>query len=336
MADAPTNPATGESRPRTDWDIGKAMNGFFGGVATDEQEPDAEAAPDEGKAAEDGGTDEVEASGGEDAEPDEDEGTSEDPFTPLPLKVGGKEVVVESREEAIALAQKGMHYTQEMQKLRERETQLSSEHEQRSSELRQQMDQYKAALRTLSDVYGHVLDSEPDWNSPEMQKLKTEKPNDYLAIREQWDQLGAIRSELSRIEQEKQKESRKQWEGWLAEQKTALADKKPEWSDATRRQQDFAMIRDYATDVGITEQEIANLYDHRFWMILHDAARYRQAEAAGKTKREAVKSKVAEPGSGKGVNQGERRMRSTREHLKQTGDLRAAGDIFQDLMTRKR
>src|SRR5690606_28129186 len=127
-------------------------------------------------------------------------------------------------------------------KLRERETQLSSEHEQRSSELRQQMDQYSAALRTLSDVYGHVLGSEPpDWNSPEMQKLKTEKPNDYLAIREQWDQLGAIRSELSRIEQEKQKESRKQWEGWLAEQKTALADKKPEWADVTRRQQDFAM-----------------------------------------------------------------------------------------------
>jgi hypothetical protein len=307
------------------------MNGFF--TPADGQELEAEAAPDEGKVADDEEVIEDDASGDEQVDPDEVEETSA--FS-LPLKVSGKDVVIESREEAIELAQKGLHYTQEMQKLRGEQAQLASEREQVHSGLRQQVDQYATALKSLHETYGFVLGKQqPDWASADMQKLKAEKPTEYVQIREQWDQLGAIRAELSRVEQERQADEQKKFHAWVAAQQTALADKRPEWNDASRRQQDFSLIQKYAGEIGISDDEINNLFDARFWLILHDAARYRQAEATGKKKVVAT-SKTVEPGSGKGINQGDRRLRAERENLRKTGDPRAAGNLLQELMTRKK
>jgi hypothetical protein len=329
VAEQATNPV-GESAPRTDRDIGRMLNGFFPPEAG-EQDIQAQAIPDEGTIA--GDDDEVEeASDGEDAEPDDEE-TSPEPFA-LPLKVSGKEIVIGSKEEAIELAQKGMHYTQEMQRLRDEQQRFTSEREQLQQGVRQQVDQYATALQTLSATYGHVLGNEaPDWNSAEMLKLKAEKPQEYVDMRDQWDQLGAIRSELSRIQQERQAEQQKQWQTWVANEQRALADKVPEWTDAARRQQDWTLITSYAQSIGIQAEELSSVFDHRQWLILRDAARYRQAETAGKKKVGAVKSPTVAPGSGRNVNQGNRQLNQARERLRQTGDPRAAGDIFQTLMT---
>ncbi len=324
---------------RTMWDIGKALNGMFQPGATDtpteeqEQDIDADATPDEGMVAED---DEVvvEASEDEDADPESEETSAPEPF--LTLRVDGKDITIGSKEEAIPLAQKGMHYTQEMQRLREEQRQWEEARERESIGIRQQREQYVTALQTLSSVYGHVLGSEPpNWASDEMATLKRERPDEYVALREQWDQLGAIRSEIARHQREEQEKQQKQFAGWVQQQQSALADKRPEWSDPTRRQQDYTLIRDYALGQGVTEQEIGALFDHRFWLILHDAARYRKAESAGKSTRPQA-SKTAEPGSGKGVNAGNRKYSDTRNALKKTGDPRAAGAIFQDMMTKRR
>jgi hypothetical protein len=141
-----TNPTRESERPRTDWDIGKAMNALFVDPA---EELEAKEAPVEDKATED---EEVvvddEASGDEPADPDAEE-TPADSFA-LPLKVSGKEIVIESRDEAIELAQKGMHYTQEMQRLRDEQQRFTSEREQLQQGVRQQVDQYATALQTLS------------------------------------------------------------------------------------------------------------------------------------------------------------------------------------------
>lgn len=329
MPEQQTTPQPRESAPRTDWDIGKAMNGLFGGPAVAETPSDE--APEEGTAALDG--EEQDVTEGEDAG-QQDEGTPEDkPF--LVAKVDGKDIPVKSAEEAIPLVQKGLHYTQEMQKLRDEQRRFENERETMTTGLRHKESQYSAALETLSQTYGFVLgQSAPDWASPEMQQLKAEKPSEYLAIREQWDQLGAIRSELGRINREKQEAQQKEMQAWVKSQQEALAEKAPEWADPSRRQQDYTAIRDYAAAYGVTEPELANLFDHRYWLILRDAARYKQAEAAGKTKREAVASKTAEPGSGKNVNQGERGLRAQRERLRETGDVRVAGDLLHHMMTK--
>lgn len=328
MAEQTTNPV-GESAPRTDRDIGRALNGFFPGA--DEPQIEAHAAPDEGTVADDDDALD-EASEGEDADPDA-ETTSTDAFS-LPLVVNGQQILIESKEEAIELAQKGKHYTQEMQKLRDEQQRFASEREQLQQGVRQRENQYATALQTLSETYGHVLGNQaPDWNSPEMLKLKAENLPEFTQIRDQWDQLGAIRSELSRIQQEQHAEQQKQFQQYAEKEFSALMEKVPEWTDQTRRQQDYNMIAAYAQSLGVPPEALGRVYDHTQWLILRDAARYRQAETAGKQKREAVKSQTAAPGSGKNVNQGNRTIRETREELRRTGDPRAAGRLLDNIMT---
>jgi hypothetical protein len=311
-------------------------NLFLGDVATEEKDEvlDTEVAPDEDKATEDEQTEET-SEGDEDAEPEAEETSEVGPF--LTLVVDGKEVPIQSKEEVIPLAQKGMHYTQEMQRLREEQRKWEGEREQMAQGLKGQVSQYASALQVLSDTYGAVLGKDqPDWSSKEMQELKEKNPKAYLTTREQWDQLGAIRSELGRVAKERQDEEQKRFQGWVQKEADAVREKRPEWTDPTKRQQDFSLISEYAGQIGITPEEINNLYDHRFWLVLHDAARFRKAEATSKTKVGTVKAKTAEPGRGKGVNTGDRFLRSERERLRETGDERAAGNLLQHMMTQKR
>ncbi len=315
--------------PTGDWEIGKAMNAFLSPVATKEEQSEEapyEVMPESGD----------EEQGEEQEEGDEQEETSEvEPF--MVLKVDGKDIVVDSKEEAVRLAQKGRHYSQEMERLNEERTKWEGEREQITHGLRAREDQYATALKALNDTYGFVLGGQaPDWTSPEMLTLRQNDPDAYLARREQWDQLSAIQSELGRIAKERQADDQKKHQKWLKEQQTALAAEKPEWLDSTRREQDFNLIREYGTSQGLTEQEIGNMFDHRFWKILHDAARYRQAEANGKQKREKTESKTVAPGTGQNVNQGDRKQRETFKRLQKTGDVRAAGDIFQQMMTKRK
>lgn len=320
--------------PRTEWEIGKAMGALFGAPATDEQETATPEATQDVLGKTEGDEDEVrDPSDEEQNEDSAAEATSSEPF--LTLNVSGQAITVGSKDEAIALAQQGVHYSQKMEAARQQEAKRADEHAQALAGVRAKESQYDTALQTLRSVYGHVLgDNRPDWASAEMQKLRAEKPEDYLAMREQWDQLDAIRGEVGRINRERQEQEEKRFGDWVRGEQEALAAKVPEWADAARRTQDYAAIRDYAVSYGVKEEELGNLFDHRYWLILRDAARYKQAEATGKTKREATATKAAEPGSGKNVNQGDRNIRAARERLRETGDERAAASLFNHMMTK--
>lgn len=345
MADETTRQERSPKRPLSIWDVGEQMGDFFPGQADEQpdEEPDAESTEQEAADAEElpeqeqpeaeAGEEDEDVSEDEDAEP-EAEDTSEG-FR-LNLTVDGEEVVVEDEEEARSLAQRGMHYTKEMQALREEQREWESEKQEITAELRQEQNQYKAALDTLEQTFAGVLGDEPDWTSPEIQRLREENPRQYAQLRDQWDQLRTIRAEQQRISREQQEEYQKQAQQWVQDQQDKLRSKKPEWTDASKRDEDFSKMRDYALEIGVSDEELNNLYDHRFWIVLHDAARYRQAQSSGKKQAQAAKSKKksAKPGSGGNKTDTKRRKhRKLRERLRETGDVNAAGAIFQDMMT---
>lgn len=348
MADEPTNPDDGSQRPRSLYDTGKAMNSFFdppsgdGAESEDADSPEpTEQGPQDLQADEDLATaeeveseeleDEQDMSEGEDAEPEGEE-TSDEPF--MTLTVNGEEVTVDDPDEARSLAQKGAHYTQEMQKLREEQRNWQSEREQVANQLRQQEQQYTQALESLEQTFGAVLGNEqPDWHSEEMQRLRQEKPQEYAELRAQWDQLGAIQAERERVERERQQEQMEKLQEYQREQYQQLEQKKPEWTDPQTRQKDISMMEDYARSLGFKDEELANVVDHRFLLVLHDAARYQQARETGtETAKKKGASKTASPGNGKKVNAGNRKFRKKREALKETGDVRQAGDLLQEIM----
>lgn len=347
MPEESTNPG-GSRESLSTYEAGKALNSLFDhpdnpesemdeepeGEQTEEQ--DVESAEDldvevEEVEAEDA-TEEQDMSDGEDAEP-EDEDASDKPFLEG-LVVNGQETSVETEEEARSLAQKGLHYTQEMQQLREEQRTWQEEREQISESLTQKETQYEQALGALEQTFGAVLgDEQPDWHSEEMVRMMQERPKEYAELRAQWDQLGAIQAERQRIARERQEKQQKQFQEWRQQQAEALEQKKPEWTDPTKRQAAVSMMTDYARSQGFSDDELQNVHDHRFLLVLHDAARYREAQATGKeTAKKKAKSKTAEPGNGKKVNAGNRKYRKRREALKERGDVRDAGALFNELL----
>ena len=84
---------------------------------------------------------------------------------------------------------------------------------------------------------------------------------------------------------------RKQQE-WRKSQRELLTQKIPEWSDSSKAAAEQRQIAEYAIGLGYEPSELSELFDHRALLVLRDAARYAQAEAA----RKAAKAKqVNEP-----------------------------------------
>lgn len=317
-----TNP---QGSRRSNREVAKAMEGLFAEpeqVAVAEEPDDAEELEEspeelegeveEQEVDEEEIVDDEDADPGEDAEPEDEEPSGEFEWE---LTVNGQKQTIADEEEARSLAQRGLHYTQEMQALREEQRNFQSERQAITAQLRQKENEYAQALTALEQTFGPVLGEEPDWN-----ELYSENPEQYAHMRAQWDQLSAIKAEQQRIAAERQKEHAEQMQARLQKELDELTAKVPEWSDDDKRKADIDMIRDYANSIGYSDQEIASIWNHRDFLVLRDAARYRQAQQAGKKEAKKAASKTVEPGKSKGpVNQKTRRYKQQRKRAKKTG-----------------
>jgi hypothetical protein len=321
-----TNP---EGSRRSNREVTRDLAALFMGEQEPEevQEADGDDLDDEEIVAEgddEGG--EVEEEDGEDAEP-EDESEPSDAIN-WTLTVNGQEHAITDAEEARSLAQRGLHYTKEMQALRDEQRQWESEKQAITAQIRQKEEQYVGALKSLEQTFAPVLGQEPDWNA-----LYSENPEQYAHQRAQWDQLAAIRSEQQRIAAERQKEGAAQFQKRIQKEFDQLTAKVPEWTDPTKQKADIDMIREYARGVGYSDDELGQLWNHRDFLVLRDAARYRQASQTGRKEVKKAASKTVEPGQSKGtVNQKSRRQKQQRNRARQTGRVDDIAPLMRELL----
>lgn len=316
-----TNPEG--SRRRSNREVTKAMAGLFEEAPEQAAEPDDAEGLEEGPEEPEGEVEEQEvveeaedldddADSGEDAEHEDEEPSGEFAWE---LTVNGQKQTIADEEEARSLAQRGLHYTQEMQQLREEQRNFESERQAITAQLRAKENEYAQALTALEQTFGPVLGDEPDWS-----ELYSENPEQYAHMRAQWDQLSAIKAEQQRIAAERQQQHAQEMQARLQTELDELTAKVPEWTDEGKRKADLNMIREYANSIGYSDQEIASIWNHRDFLVLRDAARYQQSAAAGKKEAKKAASKTVEPGKSKGpVNQKTRRYKQQRKRAKKTG-----------------
>lgn len=309
-----------EGSRRSNRDVSRDMAALFMGPQEEEQ-PEEEQDQLE---ADDLGDEAIEADAGED-EQDIEDGEAAEPEDEAPsfnweVVVNGETKSITDEEEARALARKGLHYTTEMQALREQQRQWEAEREATTAQLRQQQEQYAGALKNLEQTFAPILGEEPDWNA-----LYSENPEEYAHKRAQWDQLAAMREEQKRIATERQEEQRRQFQKAAERERDALLAKVPEWTDEGKQKADIEMIREYAHEIGYSDEELGQLWNHRDFLVLRDAARYRRAQQTGQKEVKKATSKTVEPGKSTAtVNQKTRRERQQRSRARKTGKV---GDI---------
>ncbi len=171
-----------------------------------------------------------------------------------------------------------------------------------------QQAQHKAAIeqqltqaQTLGNLSRQQLLQEYqaiDWN-----RLRMENPTEWAVRNTEFNQrANAIDAHLAQVQQQAQQLQQQQLQQAQAElpkQREKLFEARPEWRDDTKFQAARGELTAYAGKMGLSPAEIQSITDHRYVLILHDAARYAQlqAQAPQKIKQVRAAPQIASPGA---------------------------------------
>ncbi len=252
-------------------------------------------------------------------------------------------VVVDGQEQEVTLDElmKGYSrqsdYTRKTEKLsQERKTleERNAEALRRSEEAKIKRDEYAQNLRLLSEQ----LKAEPQ---VDMDQLYRDDPAEYVRVKADQDKrkelLQASIQEQQRLQAEKQAENDKKYQTYLAEQRELLTQKLPIYADKNKGPEFVKNLTNYAKEIGYTDQDIAQLVDHRAVIMLANAYRYDKLKRANlKNKKVTKVSKVVSSSSPKVLDDNEvaKRMKSKKATLRKTGKVNDAVSVLQEMFSK--
>lgn len=261
-------------------------------------------------------------------EDDNAEEVEEQPQT-FRVKAAGEEKDV-TLDELMQGYQLGADYTKKTQELAE--LRKANEAEQKAiQESKQVRDTYAQRLKAIEEFLTQG-DSQED-----LAALKENDPIGYaVKVAEQTEkkeQLNAVRAEQQRIAQQQQAEQSQAMQNFVAQEAQKLAQVLPEFSDPVKGEQLRSEIRNYGKSKGFTDEELAQVYDHRHVEILNKARLYDLLQKS----KPSVKKKVAEAPkmvkSGTNVKAGNADIRKKQmAKLRQTGKKEDAVALFENFI----
>lgn len=291
----------------------------------DELEAESEDADEE-----DDGEDESEddESEGEDEDDNEDE---EPALTEYTVKVDGEEVKVTLDE-----LRNGYSRTADYSRKTADLAQQRKAAEQEVEQIRQERQYYANTLQQMQANLQKQQQAEPDWD-----KLYREDPVEWnrqselhRRRKEEQDRLSA---EQARVQQLQQQETQQQMKTRLEGERTKLLEAVPEWKDPEKAKADSALIRETGKKHGFTEQELAQVYDHRAVAMMRKAALYDKLMQKRETLKPKAKAKTAKKSATPGTpaKPGASKRRAARENqqkLANTGHVRDAARAIESLL----
>lgn len=266
-------------------------------------------------------------------EGEEEASAEEQPIKSLKLKVNGEEIE-KPLEEVIALAQQGADYTQKTQQVAEQRKALEAQEQalQAQAQLLQQQVELQSAL--IGDVAQlTAVDQQLEaYSKVNWQELSD---NDFVEAQKlffTYNQLQQQRATLAQQLEGKQQALMNARQQELAQRiekgKEVLAKEIPNWSRDTSQ-----AIISTGKDYGFTEDELSNIYDHRYVKVLHDAMQWRKLQSNPSVKNKVSQAKpVVKPGAKdtKVVESAQRK--ETRNTLRKTGRSDLAAKLIEEML----
>jgi len=267
----------------------------------------------------------------EDSEPEQMEASEEVQEQEEPpryrVKVDNDEVEV-TLDELLKGYSRTSDYTKKTQTLAEQRKAVEAERG-RIEEAAKLRDTYAQRLQMVEQV----LTSTPEENLAE---LKETDPIGYavkIAERtEREKQLVAIRQERYRLEQQKHAEQQERLRTQIASEADRLKLAIPDLADEVKGEVLRKEIRDFAKSIGFSEQELAQVYDHRAVVTLYNAMQWQklQNQKVSATKKVAEAPKMLKPGTtGKQTTAEQEAVKKLQQRLAKTGDRRDAARLLE-------
>ena len=175
--------------------------------------------------------------------------------------------------------------------------QVRKDYEQAKASIEQERTTYGTLLKQLrQQVESNLMPAE------ELKRMQQLDPVGFLLAKEQQKEkieyLNAIQQEEALVNQRKQAEHARWVQQARSDASNVLLQQIPEWrSEETRNRELAEMSRVGAESYGYTPQELSQILDPRFVMVLRDAASYRQ----GKGQTNGIQAKRLTPQPGRPV-----------------------------------
>jgi len=256
----------------------------------------------------------------------DDKGGKNKPLDPnrlVTVKIDGKTVEVPLKE-ALEGYQRQSDYSRNFNALRHEKQQLDSE--------RSQMQQ---ALSAAIPILQSQIEQEPDWV-----RLHQEDPINYPLYRDQWNdrknQLARMQQEqvrLQMVQQEQELVARRQL---VEEGQKYLVSTFKEWSDPEKMQTGTKNLREYGKRAGFTAEELGQVYDPRYVVILEKARRYDALNANRPKPKQAEGPRPMRAGSTASNPQRGNDMARMQQRLKASGSVNDAAALFGLMDSRRK
>lgn len=270
-------------------------------------------------------------------------GESEDPIDDVSPDAGLEEqddelfvVTIDGEEQEVTLDElqagyrRHADYTRKTQQLAEERNQFQQE----TQQSQQEREQYKHLVSALGDKLKSMTGDEPDW-----QKIAAEDPAGYVQQKAAWDhrqsQIQAADQESDRLRQEDIGHQQQNYQQYMAQQRTALLNARPELSEPDKAQAFFGNINNYARqEYGFTDQELSTVLDHRFLLMAEKARQFDELQATGKPVAKKVKRRAPlKPGVRKrDPSAASTANRNAQKRLERTGSTRDAAALIEGML----
>ena len=252
----------------------------------------------------------------EDEDSEEDEVEVEERKT-YRVKAGGEEKDV-TLEELVSGYQKGDDYTKKSQTLAEQRKVVEAEAKaiQEAQSIREQ---YAQRLNQVQQIL-----TEGKEDMADLEQLKENDPIQYaIKVAEQTEQnkkIQLVQQEQARLAQESNQYRAQQQAQIVANESKLLTEKVKEFSDPKKAEQIKNDIRSFGKSVGFTDNELAQVYDHRHVLILQKAMEYDKLQKANPsvTKKLSKAPKMSRKGN---------KVANTDVYTKQKKRLKSSGSL---------
>ena len=219
---------------------------------------------------------------------------------------------------------------------RRKTEELSYDKKQFMSESEKQRQNYSSKLNEANQLLSVAQQQlQTEINSADLEKLYEEDPTEAARIEHR---LRRKQEKLNQAMEKTQSEQRKQFEGFLSDQKKQLASKMPEFSDPAKASQLASSMKTTLNNYGFNDQEISQVYDHRIVMLVNDAMKYRKMQNS----KPNLAKKITKPGRvfSSGVKKDKAELNFTKRkeklsRLKKSGNIKDATSIFLDMVNNK-
>ena len=219
---------------------------------------------------------------------------------------------------------------------RQKTEELSNQRKNFQSESEKQRLDYSQKLNKVNELMSAAQQElNTEKNSVDLEQMYEDDPTEDMRIEHR---LRRKQEKLNSAIAQTQAEQKTQFDGFLQEQKKLLETKMPEFTDPVKASSLKATMKSTLNNYGFNDQEVAQVYDHRIVMLVNDAMKYRSMQNS----KPNIAKKITKPSKpfSSGVKQGksEANLKLRREkfsRLKTSGSMKAAQDVFLDMITNK-